>query len=103
MHDHLGSNIQNPSQKFSTNFIDFEKPQKFPKTPKVRSEMHEMCDKMMTRRSYLWNMQDQNQRRSVEKIWSDLEVIWEVKRQNGSREIKKSEWEIVRITYIEIS
>ena len=56
MHDHLGSIIQNPSQKFSKNFIDFEKPQKFPKSPKVRSEMHEMYDKMMTRESYMWNM-----------------------------------------------
>ena len=80
MHDHLGSIIQNPSQKFSKNFIDFEKPQKFPKSPKVRSEMHEMYDKMMKKGLYPWNMQDQNQRRSREKIWSDLEVIWEVKR-----------------------
>ena len=76
MYDHLGLNIQNPFQKFSKTFIDFEKPQKFPKTPKVRSEMY---DKMMKRGSYLWNMQDQNQR-SGEKIWSDLEVIWKVKR-----------------------
>ena len=103
MHDHLGSNIQNPSQKFSKNFIYFEKPQKLPKAPKVRLEMHELYDNMMKRGSYLWNMQDQNQRRSGEKIWSDLMVIWEVKRQNGSREIEKSEWEIARITYVETS
>ena len=70
MHDHLGSNIQNSSQKFGKNFFDFEKPQKFSKPLKVRSEMHEMYDKIMKRGSYLWNMQDQNQRRSGEK---DLE------------------------------
>ena len=33
MHDHLGSNIQNPSQKFSKNSIDFEKSHNFPKPP----------------------------------------------------------------------
>ena len=91
MHEVLNSLKQHPSQNFHKNFIDFEKPQKFPKTPKVRSEMHEMYDKMMKRGSYLWKMQDQNQR-SGEKIWSHLEVIWELKRLNGSREIEKSEW-----------
>ena len=68
MHEHLTSFWQNPSQKFRKNFIDFEKPQQFPKPPKVRSEMHEMYDKMKKRGSYLWKMQDQNQRRSGEKI-----------------------------------
>ena len=75
MHEHLGSFIHNSSQKFSKKFNDFEKPQKFRKTPKVRLEMHEMYDKMMKRGSYQWYMQDQNQRRSGEKIWSHLEVI----------------------------
>ena len=53
MHEVLNSLKQHPSQNFHKNFIDFEKPQKFPKTPKVRSEMHEMYDKMMKRGSYL--------------------------------------------------
>ena len=35
MHVHLGSNIQNPSQKFSENFIDFEKSQTFQKPQKL--------------------------------------------------------------------
>ena len=38
MHDDLNSFKQNPSQKFHKYFINFEKPQKFSKTPKVRSE-----------------------------------------------------------------
>ena len=38
MHYHLGSNIQNLSQKFSKNSIDFEKSHNFPKTPKIRSQ-----------------------------------------------------------------
>ena len=103
MHDHLGSNIQNPSQKLIVKLHWFWKTQKFLETPKVRLEMHEMYDKMMKKGLYPWNMQDQNQRRSREKIWSDLKVIWEVKRQNGLREIEKSEWEITRIAYIETS
>ena len=43
MNEHLGSFTQNPSQKFYKNFINFEKPQKFNKNPKVRSksEMHD--------------------------------------------------------------
>ena len=46
MHEHLGSNIQIPSQNFSKNFIDFEKSQNFPKTPKVRSQKCEMHDEV---------------------------------------------------------
>ena len=38
MHEHLGSFIQNPSQKFHKNFINFEKPQKIFKNPKHRSK-----------------------------------------------------------------
>ena len=38
MHEHLRSFKQNPNQKFCKNFINFEKPQKFSKSPKVRSE-----------------------------------------------------------------
>ena len=37
MHDDLNSFKQNPSQKFHK-YINFEKLQKFSKTPKVRSE-----------------------------------------------------------------
>ena len=40
---------------------------------------------------------------SEEEVWSDLEVFWEVKKQNGSKEIEKSEAEIARIAYVETS
>ena len=36
MHNDLKSFKQNPSHKFCKNLINFEKPQKFLKTPKVR-------------------------------------------------------------------
>ena len=36
MHDDLNSFKQNPSQKFHENFINFEKSQKFSKTPKPK-------------------------------------------------------------------
>ena len=65
--------------------------------------MHEMYDKMMKRRSYLWKMQDQDQRRSGEKIWSEWEVFGKVRGQKGLREIEKSEGEISPILYIETS
>ena len=38
MHEYLRSFKQNPSQKLHKNFINFEKPQNFSKTPKVRSK-----------------------------------------------------------------
>ena len=38
IHEYLRSFKQNPSQNFHKNFINFEKPQKFSKTPKVRSK-----------------------------------------------------------------
>ena len=43
------------------------------------SEMHEMYDKMMKRGSYLWKMQDQNQRKSGKSFWvilDDEETEW---------------------------
>jgi len=65
--------------------------------------MHEMYDKMMKRRSYLWKMQDQDQRMIGEKILSEWEVFGKVRVQKGSREIEKSEGEIAPILYIETS
>ena len=65
--------------------------------------MHEMYDKMMKRRSYLWKKKDQDQRRSGEKIWSEWKVFGKVKGQKGSREIEKSEGDIAPILYIETS
>ena len=65
--------------------------------------MHEMYDKMMKRRSYLWKMQDQDQRMIGEKILSEWEVFGKVRVQKGSREIEKSEREIAPILYIETS
>ena len=65
--------------------------------------MHEMYDKMMKRRSYLWKMQDQDQRMIGEKILSEWEVFGKVRVQKGSREIEKSEGEIALILYIETS
>jgi len=62
-----------------------------------------MYDKMMKRISYLWKMQDQDQRRSGEKIWSEWEVFGKVRGQKGSREIEKTEGEIAPILYIETS
>ena len=44
MHEHLRSFKQNPSQKFRTNFINFEKPQKIFKNPKLRSNAWRMKD-----------------------------------------------------------
>ena len=45
MHDILRTKIQNPSQKFHNNFINFEKPQNFQKIPKKLGQMHEMHEK----------------------------------------------------------
>ena len=48
MHEHIGSFKQNPTQKFCKNLINFEKPQRFSKTPKVRSkEMKCMINERM--------------------------------------------------------
>ena len=38
----LRSNLQNPSQKFCKNLFDFEKPQNFQKSQKLRLKKHEM-------------------------------------------------------------
>ena len=35
MHDHIASNKQHPTQKFHKNLKNFQKPQKFHKTPKT--------------------------------------------------------------------
>ena len=48
MHEHIGSSKQNPTQNFCKNLINFEKPQGFSKTPKVRSkEMKCMINERM--------------------------------------------------------
>ena len=67
MHDVLNSFKQNPSHKYCKNLINFEKPQKFSKTPKVRKKMHEMYDKEMEKRSYLWKCKKKTKER-VEKM-----------------------------------
>ena len=38
----LRSNFQNPSQKFCKNLFDFEKPQNFQKSQKLKLKNHEM-------------------------------------------------------------
>ena len=43
---------QKPTQKFCEKLINFEKPQKFLKGSKVRSEKYEMHDRMIEMRSY---------------------------------------------------
>ena len=53
--------------------------------------MHEMYNKMMKRRSYLWKMQDQDQRMIGEKILNEWEVFRKVRVQKGLIEIEKSE------------
>ena len=103
MHKHLTSFWQNPSQKFSKNFIDFEKSQNFPKTRKVRLQIVKCIMKRGIKDLTSEEEQDQDQRRSGEKIWSEWKVFGKVRSLKGSKEIKKSEWEIVQILYIETS
>ena len=50
MHD--DSFKQKPTQKFCEKLINFEKPQKFLKGSKVRSEKYDMHDRMIEMRSY---------------------------------------------------
>ena len=93
MHDVLKSNIQNPSQNFAKtslilkNPFNFEKPQIFQQTPKVRSQKMKCMKKWM--RKSLTREKKWSWRTLGEEVWSDLEVFWEVKRQNGSREIER--------------
>ena len=48
-------------------------------------------------------MLDQDQRRSVENIWSEWKLFGKVRGEKGSGEIKKSKGEIAQIIYIETS
>ena len=87
MHDDLEPFSQSPSQKFCKNLFDFEKPQNFSTNPKNWVRMHEMYDKRLEKRSYLWNMQWKDQRMSRE----DEEVEWE---EFGSEREVCLSWEI---------
>ena len=88
MHDHLGSNIQNPSQKFSKNFIDFEKSQNFPKTPKVRSQNVKCMMKWGIKDLTSEEEQDQGQRTLGNEVWSEREEFGRWKDSKQSREIE---------------
>ena len=71
MHVHLGSNIQNPSQKFSENFIDFDKSQNFPKTPKVKSQKMKCMMKKGIKDLISEEKQDQGRRTLRNEVFSE--------------------------------
>ena len=73
MHYHLGSNIQNLSQKFSKNFIDFEKYQNFPKTRKVRLQIVKCMMKRGIKDLTSEEEQDQGRRTLGNEVWSERE------------------------------
>ena len=73
MHYHLGSNIQNLSQKFSKNFIDFEKSQNFPKTRKVRLQIVKCMMKRGIKDLTSEEEQDQGRRTLGNEVWSERE------------------------------
>ena len=73
MHYHLGSNIQNLSQKFSKNFIDFEKSQNFPKTRKVRLQNVKCMMKRGIKDLTSEEEQDQGRRTLGNEVWSERE------------------------------
>ena len=105
MNEHLGSFTQNPSQKFYKNFINFEKPQKFNKNPKVRSksEMHDEWMKKRHTRSKKCSLRLKNT--WVEGLECEREV-WEdgkMRRWKLSREIEEKWRKIAQILYIEKS
>ena len=101
IHEHLRSFKQNPTQKFHRNFINFEKPQKFSKTPKVRSK--EMKDMINVRGKVI--LEEENtleaedwvgkMKSVIEKCLGEGETLicWE--RLDKMRE-KKSHWAIYR-------
>ena len=98
MHDVLKSKLQTPSQKFHNNFINFEKPQKFFKSPKKFGQMHE--------KEGLGPLPSEEQldlgRKVLEdEVWSERERFWKVKSLERSREIEQNEVRIALNKYIE--
>ena len=78
-----------PIPKFCKNLFNFEKPKIFQQIPKVGSQKMK-CMKKWMRKSLTKEKKWSWDRRTLgEEVWSDLEVFWEVRRQNGSREIER--------------
>ena len=73
MHEVLNSFKQHPSQKFHKNFINFEKPQKFSKIPKVRSKGMKCMIKWGIKDLTSEEERDQGQNSPRNEIWSERE------------------------------
>ena len=95
MHDVLRSKIQNPSQKFHNNFINFEKPQKFQKNPKQLGQMHEKegLGPLPSEEKL-----DLGQKILEDEVWSERER--EVLGGEKSKGIKQNEFQIALNKYI---
>ena len=97
MHDVLKTNKQNPSQKFCKSLFNFEKPQIFQQTPKVRSQKMKYMKKWMRKsltREKKWSW---DRRTLGEKVWSDLEEFGRWKGWKQSREIEEK-WSKIVLT-----
>ena len=102
MHDDLEPFSQSPSQKFCKNLFDFEKPQNFSTNPKNWVRMHEMYDKRLEKRSYLWNMNEKT-KEWVGKMKRLSEKSLGVREKSVYRErLKRNEIEIAKHIYIEV-
>ena len=91
MYDVLRSKIQNSSQKFHNNFINFEKPQNFQKNPKKLGQMHDMHEKEGLGSLPSEEKLNLGRRILEDDVWSERERerFWEVKRRRLSREIEE--------------
>ena len=95
MHDVLRSKIQDPSQKFHKNFINFEKIPKFSKNSKNLGQMHE--------KEGLGPLPSEEQlhigwKVIEDEVWSERER--EVLGGEKSRGIKQNEFQIALNKYI---
>ena len=113
MNEHLGSFTQNPSQKFYKNFINFEKPQKFNKNPKVRSksEMHDEWMKKRHTRSKKCSLRLKNTwvegLECEREVWEDekmktIERDWGELKKNHADPIYKKVIKLDRLRGVEI-
>ena len=97
MHDVLKANKQNSSQKFCKSLFNFEKPQVFQQTPKVRSQKMK-CMKKWMRKSLTREKKLSWDRRTLgEEVWSDLEEFgrwkdWKDQERSWENEAKIVVW-----------
>ena len=103
MHEVLNSFKQHPSQKFHKDLINFEKPQKFSKIPKVRSKGMKCMIKWGIKDLTSEEEQDQGLKTLGNEVCNEREEFGRWKGWKQSREIQEKWSEIVRILDIETS